>query len=173
MRLVKPIAFVFGAFLVTTCVILTFDARRQPSPALSVCFQGYTSAWQDYAVLAVTNRDVCDLSFMSSEWMVLFTDGSPPIPGSCSLAGSRLRRGASCRAIVHAGPLVGRWRVVALAQRYTWKNWAADQLFHFRLLASLGVRWYESPQYLRSNWIEPQIAPPNKPLQATAAAPRS
>ena len=156
MRHRKLVWFCFFAAVVAVCLALWgrdgLDPRtvRLPSPiACSVSFQGYSNSasGQRWAILAVTNRDFGDLSFVNP--MSVEFAAHPGDVQETHWETPRFIPPRSCgRIAVEIPPAPGVWRMRCHISRWTWRdsvrnarglNWCPDALLPRRTYQLQGL----------------------------------
>ena len=142
---------------VAAAVILMWDwSNAEPSPkarpAFSVWFQGYSNSpsGEKWAVLIITNRDVCTLVFQVPARVSFL--GHPDLESRRALfANNPLPRKADCRVAIPLSPS-GAWKFVCPVTRYPRREEVAERLPDWlgRLVA--GTR-KPAISYIDTGWV--------------------
>ena len=99
-------------------------------PAFSFSFQGYSNSpsGQRWAVLTVTNEDVCDLHFFGPTWLVFSDRLVDSFSAPLIMANNPLPGRTSCRAAIGLPHRQGSWRFQCALMRCTWRDKLSEHL---------------------------------------------
>jgi len=136
MRLRVLVSSLILLVIVTFVVVLCAKALVPAAPKLSfsLCAYSNSPSGVKFAILSLTNRDTCDLTFNGpplvefegTDYLTAASSSAPP--------DSRLRKADSCILVVPVPVPQGRWRVRWNVTRHTFRESLGPRLRQVRWL---------------------------------------